>query len=100
MILLCGNMNEGAELVMAKVYPTVFVLFIPPRKQLEINVVRLKTSKNLPRKCRVSNHPVRKTYILRLLDAKVSENFGHRRLESLVSFEGASYEHQGECRLR
>ena len=30
-----------------------FVLFIPPRKQLEINVVRLKSTKNLPRKCRV-----------------------------------------------
>ena len=46
-------MNEGPEPVKAKAYPTVFVLFIPPRKQLEINVVRLKSTKNLPRKCRV-----------------------------------------------
>lgn len=52
-IFLCGNMNEGPEPVKAKAYPTVFVLFIPPRKQLEINVVRLKSTKNLPRKCRV-----------------------------------------------
>ena len=27
----------------------------------------------------VSNHPGRKTYISRLLDAKVAENFGRRR---------------------
>lgn len=52
-IFLCGNMNEGSEPVKAKAYPTVFALFIPPRKQLEINVVRLKSTKNLPRKCRV-----------------------------------------------
>ena len=52
-IFLCGNMNEGPEPVKAKAYPTVFVLFIPPRTQLEINVVRLKSTNNLPRKCRV-----------------------------------------------
>ena len=48
---------------------------------------------------RVTNHSVRKTFISRLLDADVSENFvaqlgGHKRSESLQSYKSASAKHQ------